>query len=85
MTNSYPFLFDSTWAQIGIHERPVGLLNTAGFFDGLITFVKSSVESGFISQQAADLLIVSDDPVDLLDKLHNHVPSPSIFDWKVKP
>ena len=77
--------WNRTWAQIGIHDRPVGLLNTGGFFDGLLKFVADAVESGFISKVAADLLIVSDDPIDLLDRFANHVPEPSIFHWPVKP
>jgi hypothetical protein len=74
-----------TWAQIGIHQRPVGLLNVGGFFNGLLDFIKNAVESGFISKEAEKLLIVSDDPADLLNKMSQHVPSPSVFQWPVKP
>jgi predicted Rossmann-fold nucleotide-binding protein len=60
-------------------------LNTKGFFDGLLAFVKHAVESGFISPSAADLLIVSDDPVELLNKMEAHVPAEPHFQWPVKP
>lgn len=74
-----------TWAQIGIHCRPVGLLNTNGFFDGLLAFIKSAVDGGFIPHNAAELLLVSDDPVDLLDRMERHKPKEPMFQWPVKP
>jgi len=78
-------LRNSTWSQIGIHIRPVAILTTKGFFDGLLTFVKHAVAEGFISEAAAELLIVSDDPVELINKMESHVPKDSPFQWPVKP
>ena len=38
-----------TWAQLGLHQKPVGILNTEGFFDGLLAFIHSMSEQGFVA------------------------------------
>lgn len=61
-----------TWSRLGIHQKPNGLLNVDGFYDELISFsLKTQVEGGFISQEGADNLLVSDDLDDLLEKMSN--------------
>nr|WP_315592176.1 TIGR00730 family Rossman fold protein [uncultured Cupriavidus sp.] len=63
-------LFETfTWAQLGYHDKPVGLLNVAGFYDGMLAFLKHAVGEGFLKQIHADMLHVSDAPSDLLGKL----------------
>lgn len=63
-------LFETlTWAQLGFHDKPVGLLNTAGFFDGLIDFLQHLVQQGFLKQEHAALLLADSDPAALLQKL----------------
>jgi uncharacterized protein (TIGR00730 family) len=56
-----------TWAQLGIHSRPVGLLNVAGYFDPLLAWLDRAVEDGFIRSQHRHLLLVRDQPEALLD------------------
>lgn len=63
-------LFETlTWAQLGFHDKPVGLLNPAGFFDGLIDFLQHLVQQGFLKQEHAALLLADADPAALLRKL----------------
>lgn len=50
-----------TWAQLGIHAKPCILINTAGYWDGLLRFLDSSVEAGFIRPENRSLLLVADD------------------------
>jgi uncharacterized protein (TIGR00730 family) len=58
-----------TWRQLGYHDKPVGLLNTAGYYDPLITFIQQSVEQGFLSADQQAVLQVGTDPAHLLDRL----------------
>ena len=55
-----------TWRQLGYHDKPVGLLNTANFFDGLIEFMKFTVEQQFLGEAQMDLIRVGEDPGELL-------------------
>jgi len=47
-----------TWAQLGLHEKPVVLINTAGYWDKLLAFLDSTVEAGFVKQKNRELLRV---------------------------
>ncbi len=57
-----------TWAQLGLHAKPCGLLNVAGYYDGLIAFLDHTVAERFVKEANRSMLIVSDDPSDLLDR-----------------
>lgn len=67
-----------SWAQIGYHEDPVGLLNAAGYYDHLIAFWHKMSEVGFLRPQHEDLLIVADTLDVLLDRMAAHQPSQPI-------
>jgi uncharacterized protein (TIGR00730 family) len=56
-----------TWAQLGMHEKPCGLLNIAGYFDHLITFLNHSAAEKFLKQVHQDPLLVKTDSAALLD------------------
>ncbi len=58
-----------TWRQLGYHAKPVGLLNLNGYYDDLLTFLNASVKSGFMSDWQMNLIAVSKDPIELLQKL----------------
>lgn len=58
-----------TWRQIGLHNKAIGILNVAGYFDHLVSFLRHSVESGFISEEHLNSVIVDDDPFRLIQKL----------------
>ncbi|MEG3172380.1 TIGR00730 family Rossman fold protein [Sphingomonas sp. ZB1N12] len=67
-----------SWAQLGYHADPVGLLNTAGYYDHLIAFWEKMGEVGFLRPQHRDLLIVADTLDVLLDRMGEHVPTQPI-------
>jgi uncharacterized protein (TIGR00730 family) len=48
-----------TWAQLGLHAKPCIVINTAGYWDGLLAFLDSAVAAGFIKQKNRDLLRVA--------------------------
>lgn len=63
-------LFEATaWAQLGIHLKPVGLLNTAGYFDHLLAFLDHAVREEFLQTRHRSLLRVDSDPRKLVDSL----------------
>lgn len=57
-----------SWAQLGLHEKPCGLLNTAGYYDSLIQFLDHAVSEDFIKPKHRALLIVESEPAKLLDR-----------------
>ncbi len=67
-----------SWAQIGYHAKPVGLLNVAGYYDGLIAFVEKMGEVGFLRAQHRGLLIVDDTLDGLLAKMAAYTPATTI-------
>jgi uncharacterized protein (TIGR00730 family) len=58
-----------TWRQLGYHDRPIGLLNTAGYFDPLIAFLTQTVEAEFVSTGTLSMLQVGSEPAELLERL----------------
>ncbi len=63
-------LFETlTWAQIGLHSKPVGLLNTRGYFNPLLNLVQHALAEGFIYAEHRTLLLNSDDPTTLIELL----------------
>ena len=63
-----------SWRQLGYHDKPLGLLNVAGYYDALLTFLNSSRDCGFMSDAQIDLLQTSDDPHALLARLAELAP-----------
>ena len=63
-------LFETlTWAQLGFHEKPIGLLNVNGFYDGLVNFLAHQVREGFVREEHAQLLFNESDASTLIEKL----------------
>ncbi|AZP14225.1 LOG family protein [Undibacterium parvum] len=60
-----------TWLQLGIHNKPLGILNINGFYDQLIEFLKHTVKTKFLASEQLDLLIKETDPELLLQSLSN--------------
>jgi uncharacterized protein (TIGR00730 family) len=58
-----------TWRQLGYHSRPLALLNTAGYYDGLLHFLGNTVTQGFVSPMQNDMLIVESDADRLLSRI----------------
>jgi uncharacterized protein (TIGR00730 family) len=58
-----------TWALLGLHAKPIGLLDVGGYFRGLLEFIEHMTRSGFVRAADAQRLQVSQEPADLLDRL----------------
>jgi uncharacterized protein (TIGR00730 family) len=69
-----------TWAQLGIHQKPCGLLNVQGYFDGLLSFVEHSMNEGFVRREYRSMLSVSESAASLLDMLRVQKP-PGVEKW----
>jgi uncharacterized protein (TIGR00730 family) len=61
-----------TWAQLGLHDKPIGLLNVAGYFDPLLAWLDHMVDESFLRPEHRDLLLTRSAPEDLLDLLIDH-------------
>jgi len=59
----------TTWAQLGIHRKPIGILDVAGYYAPLLALVDRAVAEGFVSAQSRALLTVAEQPSDLLDRM----------------
>ena len=69
-----------TWAQLGIHEKPCGLLEVAGYFEHLIALLDHAVGERFLREEHRALLMVERSPAALIDRLAEHRP-PRIEKW----
>ena len=69
-----------TWAQLGLHKKPIAIYNIDGFYDYLLQCIKSMVTKGFLKQENYDMLIVSDDVDDLFEKIKNYK-APTVGKW----
>ena len=66
-----------TWAVLGIHQKPIGLLNVDGYFDPILRLLGHAVEEKFLRPQHLDLILVGEDPGALINKISIHEP-PSV-------
>lgn len=66
-----------TWFQLGIHAKPIGLLNVNGFYDGLRSFVHHQVEEGFVRPEHEGLMMAESDPEALIRRLRAAAPAAS--------
>jgi hypothetical protein len=73
-----------SWAQLGYHAKPVGLLNVDGYYDGIISYWMMMQDVGFLRPQHRDLLISSDSLVDLLNQMAMHEPSTPITSMRAE-
>jgi uncharacterized protein (TIGR00730 family) len=68
-------LFEAlTWSQLGLHEKPIGLLNVNGFYDGLISFVEHLVAQGFLRSEQATLMMHESEASALLARFKSYTP-----------
>jgi uncharacterized protein (TIGR00730 family) len=58
-----------TWRQLGYHDKPIGLLNTAGYYNGLLAFLHNAVAHQFLGDWQMGLIRASDEPEYLLGEL----------------
>jgi uncharacterized protein (TIGR00730 family) len=63
-----------TWAQLGMHRKPCGFLNTAGYFDSLLAFLDNAREERFVQAEHRGMIVVAPEPAALLDLFEAYVP-----------
>jgi len=69
-----------TWGQLGLHQKPCGLLNVRSFFDGLLAFMDHSIDECFVRRENRSMVLVSGSPDALLELLEQYVP-PVVEKW----
>lgn len=69
-----------TWAQLGIHSKPCGFLNVAGYFDGLFTFLNHTVTEQFVKPEHYGLIMSDASPAGLVDKMESYT-CPKVDKW----
>ena len=69
-----------TWAQLGFHKKPCGLLNIEGYFDSLLLFLDKAVTEGFIRWEHRNMLLESDSPEDMLRQMESYS-VPEVEKW----
>ena len=70
-----------TWAQLGLHAKPVGLLEVNGFFEPLLAWLDRCVHEGFLRPAHRRLLLSASDPAELLASLEGHAAAPPVPKW----
>ena len=66
-----------TWGQLGIHNKPYGVLNVVGYFDSLIGFLDHAVKEGFLTEEHRRMILVDSDPAKLLARMEEYAPAES--------
>ena len=66
----------SYWASLNFHQKPIGLLNTNGFYDSLLSFLDHAVEHGFMLQATRGAIMSASTAEQLIDQLQNYAPDP---------
>lgn len=69
-----------TWAQLGFHHKPCGLLNVAGYYDALIGFLDHAAGEQFVRPDQRNMLVVESNPIALLDRFTTYTP-PAMTKW----
>ena len=75
-------LFEAlTWAQIGLHSKPIGALNLEGYFDPMFMMIEHASVEGFIYPEHKQLLIEASEPEELIDQLEQFCPPDKMERW----
>lgn len=69
-----------TWAQLGLHKKPIAILNVDGFYDELISLLQTMVNKGFLKEVNQKMLLISDDIEDLLEQMKKYK-APEVAKW----
>ncbi|KAL3505386.1 hypothetical protein ACH5RR_035227 [Cinchona calisaya] len=77
-----------TWAQLGIHDKPVGLLNVDGYYNSLLSFIDKAVDEGFITPAARRIIVSARTAHELMSSLEEYIPEhngvASKLSWEVE-
>ncbi|MEM9647892.1 MAG: TIGR00730 family Rossman fold protein [Bacteroidota bacterium] len=63
-----------TWGQLGLHQKPIGILNSNNFFDSMLRFLDTMVTQGFLKQENREMVLVDSSVEGLLEKMKNYQP-----------
>lgn len=63
-----------SWAQLGIHQKPIGVLNISNFFDTFLTLIQNIATEGFMNPSNTKLILVSTDPCELINQMNHYTP-----------
>tara|TARA_B110001450_G_scaffold35448_2_gene30991 strand:- start:5311 stop:5892 length:582 start_codon:yes stop_codon:yes gene_type:complete len=66
-----------SWAQLGLHKKPIGVLNINGFYDDLLSFIEVMIEKELLKPSYKKLVLVANNADKLLEKMNNFIPLPS--------
>lgn len=69
-----------TWAQLGFHEKPCGLLNVASYYDPLFAFLENAIEQQFVKEAYRPMIMMDEAPAALLDRF-DHYRAPKVKKW----
>jgi uncharacterized protein (TIGR00730 family) len=69
-----------TWAQLGFHQKPCGLINVSGYFDSFLSFLDHAVSQGFMKEEHRAMVLVSVEPEGLLEQFRSYAP-PKVEKW----
>eukprot|EP01132_Coremiostelium_polycephalum_P009308 gene9308-11409_t len=73
-----------TWIHLGIHSKPIGILNVNGYYSGLLELFTQSSKSGFTDSDFMNSIVISSEPSDLVDELETRPPPKNFIQW-LKP
>ena len=62
-----------TWGQLGLHRKPIGILNVNGYYEPLIQLVDKMIEEGLLREDFRKMLLISDSADELLDKMESYI------------
>ena len=69
-----------TWAQLGLHKKPIAILNIGGYYDALIVLLENMVAQGLLKEQNRSMVLISDNIPNLLKQMKNYV-APTVGKW----
>ncbi|MBF4472705.1 TIGR00730 family Rossman fold protein [Flavobacterium sp. HJJ] len=69
-----------TWGQLGLHKKPIAILNIDRYFDALIIFIQTMTDKGLLKEVNQQMLLISSDIDDLLEKMENYT-APAVGKW----
>jgi uncharacterized protein (TIGR00730 family) len=69
-----------TWAQLGMHKKPCGLLNVCGYFDNLIRFLTTAVSECFLREEHREMILIHESPEELIRQFETYEP-PNVKKW----
>lgn len=79
-------LFEAlTWAQIGLHDKPVGLLNVEGYFDPVVALIEQAITENYIYAEHRRFFFVANEPAALLELMDGFTPHSGINRWMERP